>query len=383
VPVEQMKENPEVTRLLSRGKERGMVTYEEINEALGPTEQLDPEQLDDLIQSFENEGVQVVEKEKENGAEPEAVSVAPTTEDEGLLVKEIEIREEDLSTVEGIPIDDSVRMWLREIGKTPLLTTEEEIELARRIEDKSNPELAEEAKMILTEANLRLVVSIAKKYSGRGMSFPDLIQEGNIGLIRAVEKFDYRKGYKFSTYATWWIRQAITRAIADQGRTIRIPVHMVETINRLIKTSGHLLQELGREPTLEEIAREMDIPVERVSEIIRIAPEPLSLETPIGEEEDSHLSDFVPDDEAISPAEAASNLILREQIEDVLAKLTQRERDVLKMRFGLEDGYPRTLEEVGRHFKVTRERIRQIEAKALKKLRHPSKSRKLREFIDF
>ncbi len=359
-----------------------MVTYEEINEALGPAEQLDPEQLEDLLQSFENEGVQVVEKEKESAAETESVGVAPAAEEETLLVKEIEIREEDLSTVEGIPIDDSVRMWLREIGKTPLLTTEEEIELARRIEDKSNPELAEEAKMILTEANLRLVVSIAKKYSGRGMSFPDLIQEGNIGLIRAVEKFDYRKGYKFSTYATWWIRQAITRAIADQGRTIRIPVHMVETINRLIKTSGHLLQELGREPTLEEIAREMDIPVERVSEIIRIAPEPLSLETPIGEEEDSHLSDFVPDDEAISPAEAASNLILREQIEDVLAKLTQRERDVLKMRFGLEDGYPRTLEEVGRHFKVTRERIRQIEAKALKKLRHPSKSRKLREFLD-
>jgi RNA polymerase primary sigma factor len=382
VPVDQMKENPEVTRLLSRGKERGMVTYEEINEALGPAEQLDPEQLEDLLQSFENEGVQVVEKEKESAAETETVSVAPAAEDEGLLVKEIEIREEDLSTVEGIPIDDSVRMWLREIGKTPLLTTEEEIELARRIEDKANAELAEEAKMILTEANLRLVVSIAKKYSGRGMSFPDLIQEGNIGLIRAVEKFDYRKGYKFSTYATWWIRQAITRAIADQGRTIRIPVHMVETINRLIKTSGHLLQELGREPTLDEIAREMDIPVERVSEIIRIAPEPLSLETPIGEEEDSHLSDFVPDDEAISPAEAASNLILREQIEDVLAKLTQRERDVLKMRFGLEDGYPRTLEEVGRHFKVTRERIRQIEAKALKKLRHPSKSRKLREFLD-
>jgi RNA polymerase primary sigma factor len=382
VPVDQMKENPEVTRLLSRGKERGTVTYEEINEALGPAEQLDPEQLEDLLQSFENEGVQVVEKEKESAAETESVGVTPAAEEETLLVKEIEIREEDLSTVEGIPIDDSVRMWLREIGKTPLLTTEEEIELARRIEDKSNPELAEEAKMILTEANLRLVVSIAKKYSGRGMSFPDLIQEGNIGLIRAVEKFDYRKGYKFSTYATWWIRQAITRAIADQGRTIRIPVHMVETINRLIKTSGHLLQELGREPTLEEIAREMDIPVERVSEIIRIAPEPLSLETPIGEEEDSHLSDFVPDDEAISPAEAASNLILREQIEDVLAKLTQRERDVLKMRFGLEDGYPRTLEEVGRHFKVTRERIRQIEAKALKKLRHPSKSRKLREFLD-
>jgi RNA polymerase primary sigma factor len=382
VPVDQIKENPEVSRLLTRGKERGVVTYEEINDALGSTEQIDPEQLEDILQSFENEGVQVVEKEKDAGSETDSVPVAPPTEDEGLLVKDIEIREEDLSTVEGIPIDDSVRMWLREIGKTPLLTTEEEIELARRIEDKSDPELAEEAKMILTEANLRLVVSIAKKYSGRGMSFPDLIQEGNIGLIRAVEKFDYRKGYKFSTYATWWIRQAITRAIADQGRTIRIPVHMVETINRLIKTSGHLLQELGREPTLEEIAREMELPVERVSEIIRIAPEPLSLETPIGEEEDSHLSDFVPDDEAISPAEAASNLILREQIEDVLAKLTQRERDVLKMRFGLEDGYPRTLEEVGRHFKVTRERIRQIEAKALKKLRHPSKSRKLREFLD-
>jgi RNA polymerase primary sigma factor len=382
VPVDQLKENPEVTRLLTRGKERGSVTYEEINDALGPTEQLEPEQLEDLLQSFENEGVQVVEKEKDPATETDSAPVAPPAEDEGLLVKDIEIREEDLSTVEGIPIDDSVRMWLREIGKTPLLTTEEEVELARRIEDKSNAELAEEAKMILTEANLRLVVSIAKKYSGRGMSFPDLIQEGNIGLIRAVEKFDYRKGYKFSTYATWWIRQAITRAIADQGRTIRIPVHMVETINRLIKTSGHLLQELGREPTLDEIAREMELPVERVSEIIRIAPEPLSLETPIGEEEDSHLSDFVPDDEAISPAEAASNLILREQIEDVLAKLTQRERDVLKMRFGLEDGYPRTLEEVGRHFKVTRERIRQIEAKALKKLRHPSKSRKLREFLD-
>jgi len=382
VPVDQLKENPEVTRLLTRGKERGVVTYEEINDALGATEQIDPEQLEEILQSFENEGVQVVEKEKDPAAETDSAPVAPPAEDEGLLVKDIEIREEDLNTVEGIPIDDSVRMWLREIGKTPLLTTEEEIELARRIEDKSDPETAEEAKMILTEANLRLVVSIAKKYSGRGMSFPDLIQEGNIGLIRAVEKFDYRKGYKFSTYATWWIRQAITRAIADQGRTIRIPVHMVETINRLIKTSGHLLQELGREPTLDEIAREMEIPVERVSEIIRIAPEPLSLETPIGEEEDSHLADFVPDDEAISPAEAASNLILREQIEDVLAKLTQRERDVLKMRFGLEDGYPRTLEEVGRHFKVTRERIRQIEAKALKKLRHPSKSRKLREFLD-
>jgi RNA polymerase primary sigma factor len=380
VPVEQLKENPEVTKLLDRGRRQGMLTYEEINEALGRNEGLDAEQIDDILQSFESEGIQVVEKAKEaSGAA--GVDVGPP-EDEALL-KDIEIREEDLSTVEGIPIDDSVRMWLREIGKTPLLTTEEEIDLAKRIENADrDPEAAEEAKMILTEANLRLVVSIAKKYSGRGMSFPDLIQEGNIGLIRAVEKFDYQKGYKFSTYATWWIRQAITRAIADQGRTIRIPVHMVETINRLIKTSGHLLQKLGREPMLEEIAREMDLPVERVSEIIRIAPEPLSLETPIGEEEDSHLSDFVEDQEAISPAEAASNLILREHIEDVLSKLTPREREVLKMRFGLEDGYPRTLEEVGRHFKVTRERIRQIEAKALKKLRHPSKSRKLREFLD-
>src|SRR2546427_5292104 len=328
-----MKENPEVTRLLSRGKERGMVTYEEINEALGPTDQLDPEQLEDILQSFENEGVQVVEKEKEGTPETETVGVAPAAEEETLLVKEIEIREEDLSTVEGIPIDDSVRMWLREIGKTPLLTTEEEIELARRIEDKSNPELAEEAKMILTEANLRLVVSIAKKYSGRGMSFPDLIQEGNIGLIRAVEKFDYRKGYKFSTYATWWIRQAITRAIADQGRTIRIPVHMVETINRLIKTSGQLLQELGREPTLDELARALEMPVERVSEIIRIAPEPLSLETPIGEEEDSHLADFLEDREARSPAEFASHCILRERIEYVLDHLTGRDREVVMMRF--------------------------------------------------
>jgi RNA polymerase primary sigma factor len=380
VPVDQLKENPEVTKLLDRGKRRGMLTYDEINDALGRNEALDAEQLDDILQSFENEGIQVVDKVKP--VPGDASAEAPAGEEETLL-KEIEIREEDLSTVEGIPIDDSVRMWLREIGKTPLLSTEEEIELAGRIENAANdPEAAEQAKMILTEANLRLVVSIAKKYSGRGMSFPDLIQEGTIGLIRAVEKFDYRKGFKFSTYATWWIRQAITRAIADQGRTIRIPVHMVETINRLIKTSGHLLQKLGREPSLEEIAREMELPVERVSEIIRIAPEPLSLETPIGEEEDSHLSDFVEDHEAISPAEAASNMILREQIEDVLGKLTPREREVLKMRFGLDDGYPRTLEEVGRHFKVTRERIRQIESKALKKLRHPSKSRKLREFLD-
>ncbi len=275
---------------------------------------------------------------------------------------------EDLSSFEGVPLDDSVRMWLREVGRTHLLTLEEEIRLAKRIERGD-----QYAKAVLTEANLRLVVSIAKRYTLRGMSFPDLIQEGNIGLIRAVEKFDYRKGYKFSTYATWWIRQAITRAIADQGRTIRIPVHMVETLNRLVKAGSHLLQTLGREATLEEIAAEMDITVERVSEIMRIAPEPLSLETPIGEEEDSRLSDFLPDDESSSPTDSATFTLLREKIDEALTSLTPRERDVLKMRFGLDDGYPHTLEEVGRHFEVTRERIRQIEAKALKKLRHPSK----------
>jgi len=286
--------------------------------------------------------------------------------------------------LEGVVLDDSVRAWLREIGKTPLLTLDEEITLARRIErENENPYLAKRAKDTLTKANLRLVVSIAKRYSGRGMSFPDLIQEGNIGLIRAVEKFDHRKGNKFSTYATWWIRQAITRAIADQGRTIRIPVHMVETINRLVKTSSQLLQENGREPTLDELARALDLPVERVSEIIRVAPEPLSLETPIGEEEDSHLADFVEDQDALSPAEAASHLILREKIHDALNYLTLREREVLLMRFGLEDGCQKTLEEVGRHFRVTRERIRQIEAKALKKLRTPRCSRQLRACLEW
>jgi RNA polymerase primary sigma factor len=372
-----MKENPEVTKLLTRGKQQGMLTYDEINEALRT--EVDADQIEDIFNLVESEGIQVVQTTRRVSTE-EAPRPAPT---EDALLKDLEIREEDSPSVEGIPIDDSVRMWLREIGRTPLLTTEQEIRLAKAIENRErDPEGAQIAKARLTEANLRLVVSIAKKYSGRGMSFPDLIQEGNIGLIRAVEKFDFRKGFKFSTYATWWIRQAITRAIADQGRTIRIPVHMVETINRLIKTQGQLTQRLGREPTVDEIAKEMELPPERVSEIQRIAPEPLSLETPIGEEEDSHLADFVEDQEAMSPSEAAANILLRREIEDALNKLTPREREVIRMRFGLEDGSPRTLEEVGRHFKVTRERIRQIEAKALKKLKHPSKSRKLREFLE-
>jgi RNA polymerase primary sigma factor len=376
VPVETLKDNPEVTKLLDRGKQQGMLTYDEINEALRT--QIDADQIEDIFNLAESEGIQLVEAARERVAEGPRPA---RTED--VLLKDMEIREEDNTQVEGIPIDDSVRMWLREIGKTPLLTSAEEIRLAKKIENREqDPEGAMEAKTILTEANLRLVVSIAKKYSGRGMSFPDLIQEGNIGLIRAVEKFDFRKGFKFSTYATWWIRQAITRAIADQGRTIRIPVHMVETINRLIKTQGQLTQRLGREPTVEEIAVEMELPPDRVSEIQRIAPEPLSLETPIGEEEDSHLADFVEDQEAMSPAEAAANQLLRREIEDALGKLTPREREVIRMRFGLDDGSPRTLEEVGRFFKVTRERIRQIEAKALKKLKHPSKSRRLREFLD-
>ena len=365
----ELKGNDRLQRLIEEGKRSGVLTYDQINDTLRH-EDINAEQVDDILQTFADEGIRVVEKVKDV---PEEID---SDEDE-YGGKETEPADEELTVIEGLPLDDSVRMWLREIGKTPLLTIHEEVSLAKKIEAGD-----EEAKAVLTEANLRLVVSIAKRYSGRGMSFPDLIQEGNIGLIRAVEKFDYRKGYKFSTYATWWIRQAITRAIADQGRTIRIPVHMVETINRLIKTQGQLLQDLGREPTLDEVASEMGMAPDRVSEIMRIAPEPLSLETPIGEEEDSRLADFIEDGEAISPSEAASNMILREKIEESLNNLTPRERDVLKMRFGLDDGYSRTLEEVGRHFKVTRERIRQIEAKALKKLRHPSRSRKLRDYLE-
>ena len=377
VTVEELKGQDDVRKLLEEGKRKGVLTYDEINDTLSRHEELDADQIDDLLQTFADEGIQVVDKVKESGS-----SSASTTTESDSSSRGSESHTEGIVSVEVLPIDDSVRMWLREIGRTPLLTMDEEIYLARTIaEGNSKTYSAICAKEKLIQANLRLVVSIAKRYSGRGMSFPDLIQEGNIGLIRAVEKFDYRKGYKFSTYATWWIRQAITRAIADQGRTIRIPVHMVETINRLIKTQSHMLQELGREPTLDELAKVLDLPVERVSEIIRIAPEPLSLETPIGEEEDSHLADFVQDQDTVSPDDAASHQLLRERIVEVLSELSNRERDVLRMRFGLDDGYPRTLEEVGRHFQVTRERIRQIEAKAIKKLRHAKRRRKLEEYL--
>jgi len=377
VTVEELKDNVEVRKLLAEGKRKGVLTYDEINDTLSQQEDLDAEQIEDILQTFAEEGIQVIDKVKE----VELVEHS-TDSDEAPVIPDIDVKDEEIAAMEGLPIDDSVRMWLREIGKTPLLTMAQEIRLAKAIEEGAGKTIEGQlAKEKLVQSNLRLVVSIAKRYSGRGMSFPDLIQEGNIGLIRAVEKFDYRKGYKFSTYATWWIRQAITRAIADQGRTIRIPVHMVETINRLMKTQSHLLQELGREPTLDELSRELDMPEERVSEIRRIAPEPLSLETPIGEEEDSHLADFIQDQEGVSPDDAASQQLLRERIVEVLSELSNRERDVLRMRFGLDDGYPRTLEEVGRHFAVTRERIRQIEAKAIKKLRHAKRRKKLEEYL--
>jgi len=351
-----------VHELIETGKAKGVLTYKEIVELLGDVE-LSPEQFDRILDTLSGLSIDVVKDD----AVPEADLAAAEAVEEEI----------DLSVPEGISIDDPVRMYLKEIGKVPLLSAEEEIELAQRMELGD-----EEAKHRLCEANLRLVVSIAKRYVGRGMLFLDLIQEGNLGLIKAVEKFDYRKGYKFSTYATWWIRQAITRAIADQARTIRIPVHMVETINKLIRVSRQLLQEYGREPLPEEIAEQMGIPEEKVREIIKIAQEPVSLETPIGEEEDSHLGDFIPDDDAPAPAEAAAFTMLKEQLMSVLSTLTPREEMVLKLRFGLEDGRARTLEEVGKEFKVTRERIRQIEAKALRKLRHPSRSRKLKDSID-
>ena len=334
-------------------------------------EQLDAEKMDRIYDFLEANKVDVLSLSGEEELEPDLF-----LEDEG-DGEEIDMENIDLSVPEGVGTEDPVRMYLKEIGKVPLLTSDEEIELAKRIELGD-----EEAKQRLAEANLRLVVSIAKRYVGRGMQFLDLIQEGNLGLIKAVEKFDYTKGYKFSTYATWWIRQAITRAIADQARTIRIPVHMVETINRVIRTSRQLLQELGREPSPEEIADKMNMPVDRVREIMKISQEPVSLETPIGEEEDSHLGDFIQDDHVAVPADAAAYTLLHEQLMEVLDTLTEREQKVLKLRFGLVDGRPRTLEEVGKEFNVTRERIRQIEAKALRKLRHPSRSKKLRDFLN-
>jgi len=363
VSEEQAKAGEEkIKKIIDLGKNKGVVKYREIVDTLDDV-QLKAEQIEKLYETLEDLNVDVIDDEIEQ-------EVSPKSEDEPE-------QEYDLSMPESINIDDPVRMYLKEIGKVPLLSAAEEVELAKRMGEGD-----QEAKQMLAEANLRLVVSIAKRYVGRGMLFLDLIQEGNLGLIKAVEKFDYQKGYKFSTYATWWIRQAITRAIADQARTIRIPVHMVETINKLIRVSRQLLQQYGRDPLPEELAKEMDISEEKVREILKIAQEPVSLETPIGEEEDSHLGDFIPDDDAPAPAEAAAFTLLKEQLMDVLDTLTPREEKVLKLRFGLEDGRARTLEEVGKEFQVTRERIRQIEAKALRKLRHPSRSKKLRDFLE-
>jgi RNA polymerase primary sigma factor len=362
-----------IKKLIERGKKRGSLTYEEINAVFDNVDEVSPERIDDLFEEITGMGIEIVDDQKDE---------KPATESDDAA--------ETLSA--GLSLDDPVRMYLKEIGRVPLLSMEDERTLAMAIEageleaqknGSARSETVERgllAKRQLTEANLRLVVSIAKKYVGRGMLFLDLIQEGNLGLIRAVEKFDYRKGYKFSTYATWWIRQAITRALADQARTIRIPVHMVETINRLIKISRQLLQEYGREPTAEEIAIEMGLTPEKVREVIKISQEPISLETPIGEEEDSHLGDFIEDQEAVAPAEAASVMLLKEKMADVLKNLTERERKVLELRFGLQDGHQRTLEEVGQEFGVTRERIRQIEAKALRKLRHPSRGKALKDY---
>jgi len=357
-----------VENLLSKGtKNGGTLTYGELLEAL-QQEDLTPDEIDRMYDTFSQQGIEIVDDSSTTDVGDDDIDIDDKDSEE------VEI---DLSVPEGISIDDPVRMYLKEIGRVPLLTADEEVALAKRMQE--GDEIAQKR---LAEANLRLVVSIAKRYVGRGMLFLDLIQEGNLGLIKAVEKFDYTKGYKFSTYATWWIRQAITRAIADQARTIRIPVHMVETINKLIRVSRQLLQQLGREPSPEEIAKEMDISVERVREIMKIAQEPVSLETPIGEEEDSHLGDFIEDQDAPAPADAASFMLLKEQLEEVLDTLTPREEKVLRLRFGLDDGRARTLEEVGQNFGVTRERIRQIEAKALRKLRHPSRSRKLKDFLD-
>ena len=362
------KKDP-IRSLIENGRRNGKLTNTEIGDAMEESGHvLDVEQMEKLYEELESNGIEVVDDDASDVADAAAL-----TEDN------VDDFEESLNT-DGITIDDPVKVYLKEIGRVPLLTPEEEIDLALKIQA-GGPE-GEKAKQRLSEANLRLVVSIAKRYVGRGMQFLDLIQEGNLGLIKAVEKFDHTKGFKFSTYATWWIRQAITRAIADQARTIRIPVHMVETINKVKKVSSQLLHEYGHDPSAEEIAERLDMSVDKVREIMRVAQEPVSLETPIGEEEDSHLGDFIPDDDAPVPAEAASQTLLKEQLADVLKTLTPREEKVLRLRFGLEDGRPRTLEEVGKEFNVTRERIRQIEAKALRKLRHPSRSKKLRDFLD-
>lgn len=363
ITLEQVKD-----QLMELGKKRGVLTYKEIIEKMAAFEQ-DADQMDEYYEFLGEQGIEIINESDEEADMP----ASHANNDES----ETDFKLDDLSVPPGIKINDPVRMYLKEIGRVPLLSSDEEIELAKRIEQGD-----EEAKRRLAEANLRLVVSIAKRYVGRGMLFLDLIQEGNMGLIKAVEKFDYLKGYKFSTYATWWIRQAITRAIADQARTIRIPVHMVETINKLIRIQRQLLQELGREPSPEEVAEEMDITPEKVREILKIAQEPVSLETPIGEEDDSHLGDFIEDQDALAPSDAAAYELLKEQLEDVLDTLTDREENVLRLRFGLDDGRTRTLEEVGKVFGVTRERIRQIEAKALRKLRHPSRSKRLKDFLE-
>ena len=363
---EEQTTEEKLNNIIRKAKEKGKITYGELASEL---DDANTDQIDKVFDAFEDMGVNVLKDDDLDIEEPDLEELE--------AVEDIKVEEIDLTNMDGINIDDPVRMYLREIGRISLLSYEEELELAKKVLEGD-----EEAKQKLAESNLRLVVSIAKKYVGRGMLFLDLIQEGNMGLIKAVEKFDYTKGYKFSTYATWWIRQAITRAIADQARTIRIPVHMVETINKLIRTSRHLLQQLGREPNPEEIAEEMEISVEKVMEIQKIAQDPVSLETPIGEEDDSHLGDFIQDDDSPAPQDAAAYTLLREQLEEVMKTLTPREAKVLKLRFGLEDGKTRTLEEVGREFNVTRERIRQIEAKALRKLRHPSRSKKLKDYMN-